>query len=346
MEEDGIRYRRPKQRQAKVLMRDVARMAGVSTQTVSRYFRTPDTITAENRERISRAVAETGYFPNPAASSLSANRTNLVAVIVPTIDHSIFSEIVAGLTSVTEAANQMLLIAHNGYSVEKEEQLVERFLAYNVSGIALVGQLHSDRTREMLQRSGTPTVELLECDAPPIDMAVGLSNFTASYEITKGLIDRGRCNIGFISAPTDGNDRVRQRLKGYSAALSDAGLPILHQHIAHGQFAIENGARAFDEMYRRSPGIDAIVSNDILGLGVQLQCRRMNLSVPADVAITGFDNLELSSILDTRLTTIKMDTRAMGVAAGQKLLARQVLSDIDDPVTRFPYEILWRETTP
>ena len=340
------RHRRPKARQAKVQMRDVARMAGVSAQTVSRYFRTPDTISPENRNRIAKAVAETGYFPNPAASSLSANRTNLVGVIVPTIDHSIFSELVAGLTSALESENHMLLIAHNGFSLEKEQQLVERFLAYKVSGIALVGQLHSEKPRQLLVNSGTPTVELLECAADPIDMAVGVSNFSASYEVTTGLIRRGRRDIGFISALPEGNDRVQQRLAGYIAAIRDAGLPFSQDRIAHADFAIENGARAFEALHAQVPTLDAVVSNDILGLGVQVQCRRMGLSVPGDISITGFDNLELASILETRLTTIQMDSRAMGLAAGKKLIARQSGAPDSAPVVNFPYEILWRETTP
>ncbi|MCF2870410.1 LacI family DNA-binding transcriptional regulator [Octadecabacter sp. G9-8] len=339
------RYRRPKQRQAEVQMRDVARMAGVSTQTVSRYFRKPETIGTENKERIAKAVAETGYFPNPAASSLSANRTNLVAVIVPTIDHSIFSEIVSGLSSVLENENYSLLIADNGFSLEKEEKLIERFLVYKVSGIVLIGQLHSERTRDLLRASGTPTVELLECDAPPIDMTIGFSNLSASYELTMGLIERGKRNIGFISALPTGNDRVQQRLKGFHAALKDAGLTAKPEHVAHADFAIENGARAFEKMYEKAPEIDAIVSNDILGLGVQLQCARMNLAVPEDIAITGFDNLEISSILETRLTTVNIESRAMGVAAGKQLLARQGNKDREEPCVDLRYEILWRETT-
>ncbi len=345
MTSQEIRYRRRKPRQAAVQMRDVARMAGVSAQTVSRYFRKPESIGAENRDRIAKAVAETGYFPNPAASSLSANRTRLVAVIVPTIDHSIFSEVVAGLTSVLEAEGYSLLIAQNGYSLEKEEELVERFLAYKVSGLVLVGQLHSARTRQLLAVSRMPVIELLECDSPPIDMAIGLSNYAASYELTTGLIVRGRRHIAFISAFPDGNDRVQRRLLGYEAALRDAGLSRKDGYVMHADFSIENGARAFAKMYGNAPEIDAVVSNDILGLGIQLECARMNLAVPDDIAITGFDNLELASILEKPLTTVNFFSNVMGVTAGEKLLARQNGNDDGLESTDLRYEILWRATT-
>ncbi len=327
-------------------MRDVARMAGVSAQTVSRYFKNPDLIGLGNRERIAKVVADTGYFPNPAASTLSANRTNLVAVIVPTIDHSIFSDAVAGLAQTLEARNHGLMIATNGFSLEKEEQQVERFLAHKVAGIVLIGQHHSERTTRLLRASGTPTVELLEIDNPPIDIAIGLSNLAAARDLTSRLIALGRRRIGFISAPPEGNDRVQRRLEGYRAALESAGLPFDPGLVAGAEFRIENGARVFSQMHAERPDIDAVISNDILGLGVQLQCARLGLAVPEDVAITGFDDLEVSSILERKLTTVKISGFEMGTLAGEMLLERQSRDAIAPEVVDLGYEILWRDTTP
>lgn len=337
-------YRSPKPRQGKLQMRDIARMAGVSAQTISRYFKDPNTIGKANRRTIAQVVAETGYFPNPAASSLSANRTNLIGVIVPTIDHSIFSELVSGLASVFDEANYGILIAHNAFSLEKEEKLVERFLAYKIAGLVLIGQLHSKRTVQMLVDSATRTVEVLEIDSTPIDMAVGMSNFSAARDIVRQLIELGRRKIAFVSASPDGNDRVQRRLEGYRTALEAAGIKMDAGLIAHADFKIENGARIFEEMYKQHPDIDAVVSNDILGLGVQLQCARMGISVPDQVAITGFDNLEVSTVLDENLTTVNLDGHHMGTLVGQMLLSTPL--DTDKRVVDLGYEILWRDTTP
>ncbi|MEY8838173.1 LacI family DNA-binding transcriptional regulator [Cribrihabitans sp. XS_ASV171] len=327
-------------------MRDVARMAGVSAQTVSRYFKNPELIGLGNRERIAKVVADTGYFPNPAASTLSANRTNLVAVIVPTIDHSIFSDAVAGLAQTLEARNHGLMIATNGFSLKKEEQQVERFLAHKVAGIVLIGQHHGERTTRLLRASGTPTVELLEIDNPPIDIAIGLSNFAAARDLTSRLIALGRRRIGFISAPFNGNDRVQRRLEGYKAALKSGGLAFDPDLVATAEFRIENGAKVFSKMYGDRPDIDAVISNDILGLGVQLQCARLGLAVPQDVAITGFDDLEVSSILDRKLTTVKISGFTMGTLAGEMILERQSRDAGTPKVVDLGYEILWRGTTP
>lgn len=327
-------------------MRDVANKAGVSAQTVSRYFKDPQLLGLQNRERIAQVVAETGYVPNPAASSLSANRTNFVAVIVPTIEHSIFSGIVAGVASELEARNHELLIANNAYSLEKEERLVERFIAYKVAGIVLMGQLHSDRTRKLLATSETASIELMEIDNPPIDMGVGFSNFAASYELTSQLIALGRRRIGFISALPQGNDRVQRRMEGYCAALLDAGLFVDNQLIVHMPFRIEGGASAFARMYHDRPDIDAVVSNDILGVGVQLQCARQGLAVPGDIAITGFDDLEVSAILGKRLTTVRLESDRMGRLAAQMIVNKRAARADTVKITDVGYEILWRDTTP
>ncbi len=327
-------------------MRDVARLAGVSAQTISRYFKNPDSVRPDNRERIAQVVADTGYFPNPAASSLSANRTTLVAVIVPTIGHSIFSEMVTGLAETLEAHNFGLLIATNAFSIEKEEKLVERFLAHKVAGVVLIGQHHSHRTTQLLRASGTPTVELLEIDGLPIDMAIGLSNFAATQELTNRLIELGRRKIGFISAPPNGNDRVQRRLKGYIAALEAAGRRFDESLVAYAEFSIENGARLFARMLEHHPDMDAVISNDIHGLGVQLHCNRIGISVPKQMAITGFDSLEVSSILEEKLTTVKIGGYKMGVLAGKMLLKGPSGEKVDPKIVDLGYEILWRDTTP
>ena len=339
-------YRSPKPRQGALQMRDIARLAGVSAQTVSRYFRNPEQIRPHNRERIAKVVADTGYFPNPAASSLSANRTTLVAVIVPTIAHSIFSEMVAGLSDTLERQNYGLLIATNAYSLGTEEKLVERFLAHKVAGIALIGQQHSERTVRLLRDSSTPTVELLEIDAPPIDMAIGLSNFDAARELTARMIAFGCRKIGFISAPPKGNDRVQRRMQGYIAALEAAGRRFDETLAASADFSIENGAQVFADMLQCHPDLDGIISNDIHGLGVQLHCNRIGMSVPDQMAITGFDNLEVSSILDKRLTTVKIGGYRMGALAGEKILQCQSCQPLDPKIVDLGYEILWRGTTP
>ncbi len=343
---ERTRHRRPKQRQAPLQIRDIARMAGVSPQTISRFFKDPSTIRQANRDRIARIVSETGYYPNPFARSLSSNRSNLVAAIVPTIDHSIFSEILSGLSATLEQKGFVLLIASNAYSLEKEEELVQRFLAQKVAGIVLVGQNHSDTTGALMKKSGVPVVEVLEIGGEAIDCSVGFSNFAASLEITKRLISCGLSKIAFISAPFEGNDRVQRRFDGYRQALAQAGIAFDRTLVATADFSIENGARVFASMISRHPDLDAVVSNDILGVGILLHCNRSGIAVPERVSITGFDDLEIASILDPKLTTVRINGFRIGVAAAERVLLRQRDKEAAGKTVDLGYEIVWRGTTP
>lgn len=343
---EPTRYRRPKQKQSSLQIRDIARMAGVSPQTISRYFKNPDSIRQKNRDRIARVVAETGYYPNPVARSLSSNRSNLVAAIVPTIDHSIFSEVLSGLSATLEQKGFVLLIASNDYSLKKEEGLVRRFLAQKVAGVVLVGQNHTDGTRALLKTSGVPIVEVLEIDTEAIDCSIGFSNFAASYEITSRLIECGLRKVAFLSAPFAGNDRVQRRFEGYRQALADAGLAYDSTLIDTAEFSIRNGERLFSSMISRHPDLRAVVSNDILALGILLQCKHSGIVVPDQVSVTGFDDLEIASVLDLKLTTVRINGFDMGVAAAKQVLDRQSETDGNRKTIDVGYEIVWRESTP
>ena len=321
-------------------------MAGVSSQTISRFFREPDTIRPANRDRIAKVVAETGYYPNPIARSLSSNRSNLVAAIVPTIDHSIFSEIVSGLSATLKQKGFALLIASNGYSLDEEEELVRRFLAQRVAGIVLVGQHHSDVTRKLLVGSGVPVVQMMEIDSEAIACSVGFSNFAASREITSRLIASGRDRIGFISAPPEGNDRVQRRLEGYRAALAEAGIEFDEALVGCADFSIENGASVFSAMIQSQPDLNAVVSNDVHGVGILLHCQRIGIAVPDRIAITGFDDLEIASVFEPKLTTVRINGHRMGAIAAEQVLSRQSGAETPGETVDLGYQIVWRETTP
>ncbi len=340
------RYRRPKQKQSLLQIRDIARMAGVSSQTISRYFRNPGSIRPKNRDRIALVVAETGYYPNPVARSLSSNRSNMVAAIVPTIDHSIFSEVISGLSATLEREGFVLLIASNDYSLQKEEDLARRFLAQKVAGVVLVGQNHSDGTRKLLETGGVPVVELLEIDNEAIDCSIGFSNFAASYEITSRLIAGGLEKIAFLSAPFAGNDRVQRRFEGYRQALADAGIAYDATLIDTADFSIRNGERLFANMISRHPDLRAVISNDILALGILLQCKHSGIAVPDQVSVTGFDDLEIASLLELKLSTVRINGFDMGVAAAKQVLHRQSEIDVARKTIDVGYEIVWRDSTP
>jgi len=139
-------------------MRDVAKRAGVSTMTVSRALNEPSKVSDEMRERVIRAVKEIGYLPNHLARSLSSTRSTTVGLIVPSIDNSIYTQTIKGLSDVIRRSGFQLMIAECGYDLVEEEELIKAFLAHRVSGLILHNTEHSAEAQAMIRQAGVPVV--------------------------------------------------------------------------------------------------------------------------------------------------------------------------------------------
>ena len=326
-------------------IRDVSRLSGVSAQTISRYFNEPEKVAEKTRARISKVIEQTGYVPNLVAKGLSENRTNIVAAIVPTISHSIFADVLSGLSDALEAENHRLLISNSGYSLAREETLLRELLAQRPAGIVLIGQDHTRQTADLLDRAKVPVVELLEIDQQPIDMCVGFSNYQAVFQLTQGLIARGYENIGFVSVPFEANDRVRRRHAGYADAMAQAGLRIEPGWIRTARFSFREGARAFGELLSDHGDIEVVVSNDILAVGGMLECQRRGIRVPDDLGICGFEDMEITAMLHPPLTTIRIPRYEIGCSAGRLILDRLSGAAPPQGTIDVGFTLIWRGST-
>lgn len=306
-----------------VQIRDVARLASVSAVTVSRFLNDPAKVAAETRERIAAAIATTGYIPNLPAKALSSNRATVVATIVPTITNSIFADFIAGLSDVLEDNGHKLLISASGYRLDREAELIETLIGHRPAGIVVTGQAHSPRGRRLLSQAATPVVETWEIDAPPIDLGVGFSNFRASRAMTRWLIGRGYRRIGFVSAPVVDNDRARRRLEGHLAALREAGLKARRPWLRQAPFSFRDGATEMAAMLDDTPVPDAVYfANDVLAIGALTECARRGIDVPGEIAICGFDDIDLAALTTPPLTTVHIPRYEVGRRAAEMVLAR------------------------
>ena len=173
------------------------------------------------RDRIERAVSRSGYLPNRLARNLSSNRSNVVGMIVPSLDNSLFAETVKGISDRLRAAGFQLMIADSAHSVEEEEALVRAFLSQRVAGLALHNTTHTATTRQMIAKAGIPVVENGNISKEPLDSTVSYSNFEAARMMVLHLSRLRYKNIGFVTLPTLGNDRAAERRRGYLAALEE-----------------------------------------------------------------------------------------------------------------------------
>ncbi|WP_342240838.1 LacI family DNA-binding transcriptional regulator [Inquilinus sp. OTU3971] len=298
---------------------DVAALAGTSPMTVSRALRGEGKVTPETLARIQAAVESLGYVPNLSASSLASRRSGILAVLVPTIGNSVFSETVHGVADAAENAGLHLVIGDYAYSEDKRRQLVRALVGRRPDALVLVGAVQDAAVRDLLRQHGIPVVETWELSDDPVDMAVGFSNFSAGVEVARHLVEGGRRRCAFVGSA---ESRAAARLSGFSLALAEAGAAPPETETP-ADLSIEAGRVALDRLLARAPDLDGVFfATDVMAVGGLLECQRCGIAVPDRIAIVGLGDLEIGRQLQPALTTIRIPAYDMGRRAGELILAR------------------------
>ena len=327
-------------------MRDVARRAGVSVMTVSRCLNEPSKVSEEMRERVAAAVKEIGYVHNRLARSLSSNRSNVIGLIVPSIRNSLFAETITGISDVLSDNGFQLMIADSGPGLAKEEEAIAAFLAQRVAGLALHNTSHTPRVPAMIRQAGIPVVENGNLSATPLDSVVSYSNFEAARAMTLHLSRMGYRHIGFVTLATQENDRVRERRRGFLAALAELGRKPDERLIMERPSGLAAGVEAMVQMIETVPEVDAIFfAGDVLAIGAVLECQRRGWKVPGRIAIASFDDLDLLRHVNPTVTSIRLPRYEIGKRSAECLLDR-IQGRTDDGVSvDLKFEIIQREST-
>ena len=306
----------------------MARLAGVSRATVSRVVNGSTTVGVAIREAVNRAVDELGYVPNQAARSLVTNRTESIALILPAAASRVFSDdlffpaVIRGVGAELEAADKQLVVMLAGSAAGPGR--VERYaLAGHVDGVAFASMRGVDPLPGKLARHGVPVV----CCGRPLNAAgvavpwVDVDNLGGVATAVRHLLATGRHRIATIAGPQEivaGIDRLR----GYRATLRAAGLP---EQIEVGDFTRESGARAMRRLIAGDPGLDAVVAgSDTMAHGALEVLRASGRRVPDDVAVIGFDDVEISRYTEPQLTTVRQPIVEIG-----RTMARQILGLVE-----------------
>lgn len=309
------------QRKAKATLADVARLAGVSTATVSRALSRPDLLQQDTLERVSSAVSRLNYVPGGAARALASGRTLTIGVVVPTLDHAIFARAIQAMQTELAGNGYQLLVSAHDYSLALEASAVRAMLARGVDGLMMVGTDHLDETWGLLMQAPVPVILSWSFDERL--PSIGFDNEKAGYLIAEHLLDLGHRRFGVISGYTHTNDRARMRVAGVRAALAARGLELGAGDVVETGFSLANGRAAMTELMARAKPPTAVVSgNDLLSVGAILEAHAANIRVPEDVSIAGIDDLEIASHISPSLTTVHLPTPELGRAAAAQLLAR------------------------
>ncbi|TKC92252.1 LacI family DNA-binding transcriptional regulator [Trinickia terrae] len=321
---------------------DVAALAGVAPITVSRVFNSPETVAPDTLERVRQVVQKLGYVPNRLASGLSSSRSRLIAAIVPTIAHSLFSETIQVFSETMSRAGYQVLLALSGYSDSSEEALLDAVLSRRPEGVLLTGIAHTDSLRERLRNVGMPVVETWDMTATPIDMLVGFSHHEIGAAVAEHFLQRKVRAPGLISA---NDDRALARRDGFRERLAQAGVGEIAEVLVLPPSSIAVGKAALPTLLEQAPNLDAVFcGSDLLAIGVLGAAKRLGLSVPSQLSICGFGDLEYATETTPQLTTVRVDGARIGLTAARCLLDR--LSGVEkSKVNNVGFHVVERETT-
>ena len=215
-----------------ITIKDVAAAAGVGVGTVSRVLTGSTSVSKQTRQRVEEEVQRLHYVPNNLAGALSSRRSGIVAIIVPTLEQSIFADTVDGAESELNARNLQVLVGQTKYDMEREAELVKAFLKLRPEGLILTGSNHLPIVYDLLKAADIPVAQCWGREETPIGISVGFDNQAAARDIVTHLINRGRRRIAMLCAPRYFDNRLEQRIHGYEEAMKSHGLETnLHDSI-------------------------------------------------------------------------------------------------------------------
>jgi LacI family transcriptional regulator, repressor for deo operon, udp, cdd, tsx, nupC, and nupG len=299
-------------------IRDVALQLGVSVATVSRALSRPDMLRQETRERVLAAVAALGYRPNLLARGLRRGRTHAILVIAPNLS-PFFLEILAGIEEVAREAGFAVLLGNSGGDHQREEACFDQVATVRADGVILltgsVPKAFARGTRQL-----PPLVAVLE---GPSDHSVPLirtDHRVGAREASRHLIELGHTRIAHISGSRH-VPSTAQRLQGYRDALKAANLPCTADLVHTGDFTMPAGAAGMDALLNSSsPPTAVLCGNDEMAFGAVQALHRRGLSVPSDVSIVGFDDLNMAAFYNPPLTTVHIPRHDIGRRAAAELI--------------------------
>lgn len=319
------------------VLADVARVAGVSTATVSRYLNDPEKVTEKTRARVRAAIAQLDWVPNAAARSLVSRRSYTVGAIVPTLEHEKFHQQLQAFQGRLGAEGLAVFVACSSYDPEEGYRLARGMVGRGVDAIALLGDNYPDALFDLLRAKDIPYVVTFGKRADSDHPCAGFDHARAYEVITRRLLELGHTRFGVIFQSTKLNNRVAARLGAIHATLAENGLALRPPHLVlmdnnSNVGRIPFARKSLRQIMSHAPAPTAIIcGNDILAIGALLEAEAMGIDVPGTLSISGFDDIEIAAHSRPSLTTVRVPDREMGELAAQYLIDRLAGRDCDSP---------------
>lgn len=332
---------------AKYTMRDVARLAGVSTSTVSAVINGTAHVSSDKKTKIQEAMLALDYHPDAIARSLKTGRSNAIGIITPDITNAFYPEVIRGAEETAHAAGYSVFLCDSSDDYQIEERQLSALISRRVDGVLLACCVNS-RAHETMTRRHLPAVYIDRLPSIGIENTVCIDNIRAGYMAAKHLIDLGHKRIGMLAGHM-GLSPFRDRLEGFRKAMQEAHLPILDEYLIIGDVQVRNGLEASHQLLKLSTPPTAIMaSNNNLLLGTLQATDERKISIPAKLSVLGFDDYLWNEHFTPSVTAIAQPTREIGQKSFELLL--QLIQEPQEETPHFsqirlPAELRVRNST-
>jgi LacI family transcriptional regulator len=306
----------------RVTIKEVAREAGVSTQTVSRVVNERPDVAPETRERVLRVIQELEYHPSALARSLIQQRSYTLGVVIAGLKYIGPSRTLNGITAKAEELGYTLLLKEQPrFESNNVHPLLQSLLARQVDGI-IWAVPEVGENREWVQELDSLPVPMvfLAMEARPDLTIVSVNNYGGGKMATEHLLQTGCRKIGHISGPLDWWE-ARQRKQAWQDTLGSAGIQVSKRHWVEGNWSSSSGEQAIEHLFQQYPEMDGIfVANDQMAISVLLAASRRGIKVPEQLGVVGFDGIVESAYLWPPLTTVSQDQQLVGSLAVEEVI--------------------------
>lgn len=331
-------------KQVKFNIKDVAKKANVSISTVSRVINQSKPVRSKTKERVLMAIEELGYRPNAIARSLKVKHTQSIGIMVPDIANQFYPEVVRGIEDVANMYEYTIFLCNTDLDDDKELKYFSGMEEKQVDGLIFMGNILTDRLAREMKKADMPVV-LIGSDHPDLP-SVTIDNTLAARKAVEYLLDKGHKNVAVITGKMKDPMMGRARLKGYREALEQAGINWKSEWVVEGGYRFKSGYEGARQLLMLEERPTAIfVASDEMAIGAMRAILEKGLQIPQDIAVVGFDNIDMSGKVYPSLTTMGQPMYEMG-AIGMRLLTKYLQGEIvHDNKVVLNFELTERESS-
>lgn len=326
-------------------IKDVARLAGVSTTTVSHVINKTRFVAEATQEKVLEAVKELNYAPSAVARSLKCNTTRTIGMLVTQSTNLFFSEVIDGVESYCYRQGYTLILCNTGGIYEKQRDYIRMLAEKRVDGILVMCSDLTQELSEMLESHADIPKVIMDWgpEASKADKIIDNSEL-GGYLATKYLIDRGHKDIACLSGHLN-KLACQERIAGFRRAMAEANLEVNDNWILEGNFECDTAVLAADKIIAMDKMPTAVFCfNDTMALGLMSRLQQKGVRVPNDISVIGYDNIELAEYFSPPLTTIHQPKRRVGKNAFEILLERIKDKEHERRIFEMHPEIVERDT--